>query len=160
VEAHTFEPTELFGVVFREPLRALLIGRQALVVLGAPVLTADYDLWLHFDDVELLNERCAPLHLAPNRAPDDARAHGRNVLENDERVDVLVARAVPTIDGTRVAFDDVWQGRRRLALSPGSGYVELPRIADLILTKQFAVRKRDIADIEYLEALRAREEKA
>jgi hypothetical protein len=82
------------------------------------------------------------------------------VLENDERVDVLVARAVPTIDGTRVAFDDVWQGRRRLALSPGSGYVELPRIADLILTKQFAVRKRDIADIEYLEALRAREEKA
>jgi hypothetical protein len=37
MEAHTFEPAELFGVVFHEPLRALLIGRQALIVLGARV---------------------------------------------------------------------------------------------------------------------------
>ncbi len=29
---------------------------------------------------------------------------GRYVLENDERVDVLVARTVPTVDGVRVAL--------------------------------------------------------
>lgn len=156
MEAHTYEPAELLGAVFGEPLRALLIGRQALVVLGAPVLTADYDLWIHFDDIELLNERCERLDLVPNRPPEQARAAGRYVLENDERLDVLIARAVPTVDGTRVAFDEVWPRRQRVALSPGAGYVELPAIPDLILTKRFGARKRDIADIEYLEMLHSK----
>jgi hypothetical protein len=160
VESHTFEPSEFFGAVFAEPLRVLLIGRQALVVLGAPVLTADYDVWIHIDDIELLNARCAPLHLVPNRSPQLARQSGRYVLENDERVDVLVARSLPTVDGVQVVFDDVWTRRKRMALAAPaveSSYVELPSIADLILTKQFGARKRDVADIEYLEVLHAAE---
>lgn len=157
MKAQGFEPAEFFGAVFGEPLRALLIGRQALVVLGAPVLTADYDLWIHIDDIELLNQRCAPLDLVPNRPPTEARETGRYVLENGEHVDVLIARSVPTIDGVQVAFDDVWPRRQRVALAPGAGYVELPAIPDLILTKRFGARKRDIADLEYLEVLRAKQ---
>jgi hypothetical protein len=30
----------------------LLIGQRALVALGASVMTADYDLWIHQDDIE------------------------------------------------------------------------------------------------------------
>ena len=43
-----------------------------------------------------------PFDLVPNRTPDEARAVGRYVLENDERVDLLVARRVSTVAGIHV----------------------------------------------------------
>ena len=81
--------------------RALLIGRRALVVLGLPVLTADYDFWLNIDDLERFNSAGAPFRLVPTHTPEQARQRGRDALENDEHVDVLVARSVPTSMGRR-----------------------------------------------------------
>jgi hypothetical protein len=54
-------------------------------------------------DIARFNEAVEPMELMPTRTPDEARARGRYVLENDERVDVLVARSVPTTDGLRVS---------------------------------------------------------
>lgn len=51
----------------------LLIGRRALVALGAPVLTADYDPWIHIDDIEKLNGSLRQLDLIPNSSPEEAR---------------------------------------------------------------------------------------
>jgi hypothetical protein len=73
--------------------RALLIGRRALVVLGLPVLTADYDFWIHPDDIAIFNGAAAPF-------------------------DVLIARSLATVDGVRVAFDEVWSRRRAVSLAP------------------------------------------
>ena len=53
------------------------------------------------------------------------------------------------------AFEDVWRRRQSVALPPGVEIV-LPAIDDLILTKLFAARERDKADIAALEALRSR----
>ncbi len=136
-------------------VRCLLIGRQAMVALGLPVLTADYDLWLHVDDIEALNRLVAPLALRPTRPPEEARATGRYVLENGEHVDVLIARAVSTDDGATVRFDDVWERRRAVAYGPGLD-IALPALDDLIATKRFGGRRKDVLDIELLEALRAR----
>lgn len=136
-------------------VRALLIGRRALIALGLPVLTADYDLWLHIDDVEALNASLTPFDLVPSRSPEDARRAGRYVLENGEHVDVLVARAIPTIDGVSVRFSDLWTRRQTVAYSAGVGLV-MPSLDDLILTKRFGARRRDLVDIEYLETLKAR----
>jgi hypothetical protein len=136
-------------------VRALLIGRRALVALGLPVLTADYDVWLHIDDIEELNAKLEPLELLPNRTPAEARQTGRYVLENGEHVDVVVARVVPTVDGVRVAFDDVWPRRQAIPYTARASIV-IPSIDDLISTKRFGGRARDIADIEYLEALKGR----
>ena len=36
--------------------RALLIGRRALITLGLPLMTRDYDFWLHGDDAARLLE--------------------------------------------------------------------------------------------------------
>ncbi len=80
---------------------------------------------------------------------------GRYVLENGEHVDVLVARAIPTVDGVNVAFEDVWSRRQTVPYAPGTGLV-IPSIDDLILTKRFGARRRDLADIECLEALKAK----
>jgi hypothetical protein len=156
VQGSDFDEGESFRAVAASHARALLIGRRALVALGIPVLTADYDFWLHIDDMAALNEAVEPMGLIPSRSPDEARARGRYVLENDERVDVLVARTVPTVDGVRVAFDDVWPRRRTLVLGPGTT-IAIPALDDLILTKRFGGRPKDLEDIRLLEALRTEE---
>jgi hypothetical protein len=149
-----FDETEFFRAIQDSEVRALLIGRRALVALGVPVLTADYDFWIHIEDIARFNEAVEPMELMPTRTPDEARGRGRYVLENDERVDVLVARSVPTTDGVRVAFDDLWERRRLLAVGPDVE-VAVPTLDDLILTKQFASRPKDLEDIRLLEALRS-----
>ena len=156
MKASEFDETEFFRAIQSSGARALLIGRRALVALGIPVLTADYDFWIHIEDIARLNDAVEPMELMPTRTPDEARARGRYVLENDERVDVLVARSVPTTDGVRVAFEDLWERRRLLAVAPD---VELavPTLDDLILTKRFASRPKDLEDIRLLEVLRSEE---
>ncbi len=151
-----FDELAFFRGVEGSGARALLIGRRALVVLGLPVLTADYNYWLHIDDIEAFNNAAAPFGLAPTHPPDEARRRGRYVLENDERVDVLVARSVPTSDGEPVTFADVWDRRRATSLTEGVR-VQLPSITDLIATKRFASRPKDLEDIRLLEILRGEE---
>jgi len=153
-----FDETAFFREIQQKGVRALLIGRRALVALGVPVLTADYDFWIHIDDIVGFNQVVQPLGLVPTRTPEEARARGRYVLENDERVDVLVARSVPTTDGVRVAFEELWSRRRLLNVAPGVE-VAVPSLDDLILTKRFGSRPKDLEDIRLLEALRAEEQK-
>jgi hypothetical protein len=147
-----FDELAFFAAIEASGARALLIGRRALVVLGLPVLTADYDFWIHIDDIERFNDAAAPFELTPSHSAGEARGRGRYVLENDEHVDVLVARSVPTIDGQPVAFADVWSRREPTFLSDGVT-VQVPAIADLILTKRFALRPKDVEDIRLLEIL-------
>ena len=156
MQASEFDEAEFFRAIAASGARALLIGRRALVALGIPVLTADYDFWLHIDDIAAFNAAVEPMGLFPTRTPDQARAKGRYVLENDERVDVLVARTVPTVDGVRVAFDDVWPRRRALEVAAGVA-VAVPALDDLILTKRFGGRPKDLEDTRLLEALRSEE---
>jgi hypothetical protein len=153
VKAEPFDEEEFFGTIARSGARVLLIGRRALVALGAPLLTADYDLWVHGDDIEALNGALGLLDLRPDHQPEAARRRGRYVLEGPEHVDVLVARAATTKDGVTLAFDDAWERRQRLPYSP-SVSLALPSIEDLILTKRWAMRERDLPDIRFLEKLR------
>ena len=153
MQGSEFDEAAFFQAIAASGARALLIGRRALVALGIPVLTADYDFWLHIDDIATFNAAVEPQGLFPTRTPDEARGRGRYVLENDERVDVLVARTVPTVDGVRVAFEDVWSRRRTLEAAAGIT-VAVPALDDLILTKRFGGRPKDLEDIRLLEALR------
>ena len=151
--AAEFDEEELFRAIAESGVRALLIGRRALVALGIPVLTADYDLWIHIDDIAVLNAALEPLALYPNRSPEEARRFGRYVLEGDERIDVLVARQASTKDGVPLRFDDAWA--RRVSL-PYTKAVQLmvPSIGDMILTKRWSLRPKDVDDIAMLEKLK------
>ncbi len=155
MEGSLFDEVGFFAALSAAGVRSLLIGRRALVALGLPVLTADYDLWIHGDDAAALNRAAEPFGLAPTRTPEAARQVGRYNLENDEIVNVLVARSVTTIDGQRVAFDEIWPRRREVVLARGTTVV-LPSLDDLIATKRFAARPKDAEDIRLLEALRSR----
>lgn len=153
VQATAFEEEGMFRAISACGARALLIGRRALVALGLPVLTADYDFWLHRDDIEALNGALQPFDLFPNRSPDEARKFGRYVLENDEHVDVLVAGQATTKDGVALRFDDAWARRKEVTYSDDVRIV-IPCLDDLVLTKRWSMRPRDIDDIELLEKLR------
>jgi hypothetical protein len=107
MEPSAFDELAFFRAIQKSRTRALLIGRRALVLLGFPVLTADYDYWLAIDDIAPFNAACEPFGLMPTRSPDEARRAGRYVLENDEHVDVRVTRSVPTIDGRQVEFESL-----------------------------------------------------
>ncbi|MBI4914660.1 MAG: hypothetical protein HY825_02340 [Acidobacteria bacterium] len=155
MEGGDFDEGEFFRAIAASGVRALLIGRRAMVAYGLPVLTADYDLWIEADDAAALNAALAPLGLRATRTPEEARRTGRYVLENDEHVDVLVARSGMAVDGVRVAFADVWV-RRKLLRYDETTSIAVPCLDDLILTKRWAMRDKDVADIRLLEALRTR----
>ena len=144
-----FDEEELFRVLHESGTRVLLIGRRAMIALGLPVLTADDDLWLHIDDIERLNACARELDLFPNYPADAARARGRYVLENSERVDVLVARRVSTKQDPsgHVTFDDVWSRwsgerprRTRVPLSAS----EWARLAAIPVTEEEAEEIRSL----------------
>lgn len=155
MQASQFDELAFFRAIAASGARALLIGRRALIALGLPVMTRDYDFWIAADDAQLLNDALRPLEMYPTRTPDEARANGRYVIEGDEHVDVLIARAVSTVDGTMVHFDDVWTRRADLPIGEGVR-IAIPSLDDLILTKKFGARPRDADDIRWLEQLKAR----
>lgn len=148
-----FDEVALFRAIQASSARALLIGRRALVLLGLPLLTADYDFWIAIEDIAAFNAIGAAFELLPSHEPEAARRRGRYALENDEHVDVLVARAAPTTEGTSVRFEDVWGRRQAIPLAVGLD-VQIPAIDDLILTKRFASRPKDLEDIRLLTILK------
>ncbi|MBI1875398.1 MAG: hypothetical protein HYZ58_06380 [Acidobacteria bacterium] len=157
MRAGEFDEVTFFRAIQESGARALLIGRRALVLLGLPVLTADYDFWIAMDDIAVFNTAAARCDLRPTDGPEDARRRGRYAVENNEHVDVLVARSVPTVDGVVVTFEDLWTRRRAVALSPGID-IQVPGLDDLILTKRFADRAKDLEDIRLLQILKAESE--
>lgn len=158
MEGTVFDETEFFRSIANSGARALLIGRRALVALGLPMITGDYDYWVHVEDAAKFNAAAKPFELIPSHEPEVARTRGRYVLENDEKVDVILARFVPTVEGVRVEFDELWARRRTVKLASGVT-VSIPDIPDLILTKRFGARPKDLDDIRLLEVLQAEERK-
>jgi hypothetical protein len=151
MESELIDESDLYRTVADSGARALLIGRRAMVVLGAPVGTWDYDFWVHPDDIEVFNAALAPLGLLPNRSPDEARRRGRYILEGDERVDV--SREVSAVGGEVARLEDLLARCHRFEVADGAA-VAVPLVSDLITTKRFALRAKDVEDIRILEALR------
>ncbi len=156
MEASRFEEEEFFAGITASGTRAILIGRRALIALGFPLLTRDYDFWIHADDIAAFNRAVAPFNLFPSHSPEQARSVGRYFLENDEKVDVLVSRIVLTVDGVKVTFEGVWTRRLMIEVTHGVE-MAIPSLDDFILTKRFVARPKDAEDIRLLEALRSRE---
>jgi hypothetical protein len=77
MEGSVFDEVEFFRAIAGSGARALLIGRKALVVLGLPVLSADYDFWIHIEDAGAFNAALAGFGLRPSHSPDEARKRGR-----------------------------------------------------------------------------------
>lgn len=116
------------------------------------MLTSDYDFWIAIDEIAMFNAAVAECGFHPSVDPDQARRRGRYALDNNQHIDVLIARSVPTLEGVKVSFEDLWGRRRTIPVAPGID-VHLPMVDDLILTKRFADRPKDLEDIRLLRIL-------
>jgi len=121
----------------------------ALVVLGLPVMTADYDFWLHIDDIEAFNAcpthlTCCP-HSARTRPASGPLCAGERRTRRRADFPVHANRGGPT-----VTFDEMWARRQAVPLNDTT-MVTLPSVRDLILTKRFAARPKDLEDIRLIE---------
>jgi hypothetical protein len=154
MDADTFDEGEFFRAIATSGARALLIGRRALIALGLPVLTADYDFWLHIDDVEILNTALERLDMIPTRTSVEARLRGRYVIENGEHVDVITAREFRSVEGENLSFELSWS--RRMFVQIHGVTVAVPTVDDLIAMKTLASRPKDLEDIRLLRALHPR----
>ena len=99
MEGGQHDDAEILVALATSGTRLLLIGRRAVIAYGVPVVTADYDVWLHIDDIEILNAAMAKLDYVPNHTAEATRKRGRYVLENSEHIDVLVALCKSTQAG-------------------------------------------------------------
>jgi hypothetical protein len=65
MDAEEFDEDALFAAVWKSGARALLIGRRALIALGIPVNTFDYDYWIHIDDIAKFNDALSAVGETP-----------------------------------------------------------------------------------------------
>ena len=153
MEGSPFEESGFFAALAEQGIRYLLVGRQACIAYGLPVLTADYDIVIDRDQVQSLLEAAEPFGLV---GPDDAGARGFFTLENDEKIDVFCARGYSTSTGQTLRFEEMWSRRKEIPLRAGSAPVSIAQIRDLIAFKLIKPRKKDLEDIRALEEIATR----
>ena len=73
MEPSRFEEGEFFAAITTSATRAILIGRRALIALGFPLLTRDYDFWIHGDEQTSLQANKSQL-TRPVRLPADIKS--------------------------------------------------------------------------------------
>lgn len=147
-------------------IRYLLIGRWAVAQHGAPVVTADYDFWVHPEE----RKRFQSLLKEQFRAelpPEDCRDRPILTLHvGIDKVDLFSMRSLVNEAGEKLVFDEVFQRSLEKRDPHSDLVVRVPCIDDLIALKRFSQDDpmkalRDQEDIRYLEALKsASEERA
>jgi hypothetical protein len=143
---------ELLARAHDAGVRYLLIGRQACLLHGLPVLSFDYDIWVspEPDNLRLLVETARNLGLIPSVPLERMRETGMFRLENERHIDVHKVAFFAAPDGVRRTFDEAWDGRVEMRDEAAGLVLPVPSIEDLIVTKLAGGRKKDIEDVKSL----------
>ncbi|MBI4870196.1 MAG: hypothetical protein HY814_01360 [Candidatus Riflebacteria bacterium] len=155
-----FDLIRFLKALGKRGLRYLLIGRWAVAQHGAPVVTADYDFWIHPRDrsrflallVELFDAELPP---APLR--------DRPILSafvGVDKVDCFSMDSLVSDAGERLVFDEVHARSEEKRDQEYDLVVRIPCIDDLIALKKLhrddpLKELRDQEDIRYLTALKS-----
>lgn len=140
---------------YRAGVRFLVIGRQACMLYGLPVLSFDYDIWVSPapDNLARLVAAARDADLYPSVPLERMRETGFFRLENDAHIDVHKVSFFSAPDGTRAVFEDAWTGRVEMRDDTADLVLPVPRIEDLIVTKLAGRRKKDLEDVKALQVI-------
>ena len=135
----------------RRSIRYLIIGRRAVVLHGAPVLTGDHDIWIHSEDrkktLGLLAEELGfeLSHPVNTKRPIVMGFSGM------KKYDLFFHKSARNMENEMVEFEACYRNAV-LIEDPSEGiFFRIPSIDDLIRMKK--IRKpnvKDEQDIEYL----------
>ena len=151
------DPVDFLRELYVRDIPYLLVGRQALVLLGAPLMTADYDFYLS-PEREDLDELLA-LATDKNLEVSKKTPHKQpffSLLSDTLKLDFFRSRAYSLESGDSFTFEELFARKRVVPVEDFAVYV--PPIKDLIRTKQIRSSPRDLEDIKYLQALLERED--
>ena len=135
----------------RRSIRYLIIGRRALVLYGAPVLTADHDLWIHPGDkqktLSFLSEELG-FELSH---PPETRYPVVTGFSGLKKYDLFFQRSVRNLERETIDFEECYKNSVVKDDPEEDLRFRIPSIDDLIRLKK--IRKpnvKDQQDIEYL----------
>ena len=150
------DPVDFLREIYFRDIAYLLVGRQALVLLGAPLMTADYDFYLS-PEPEHLKEL---LSLAREKRLEVSAKHPErrpffSLLGDTLKLDFFRARTYSMKPGGKFTFEELFARKKVLPVEDFAVY--LPTINDLIKCKQVRDSPKDREDIKYLQVLLERE---
>ena len=135
----------------REKVRYLVIGRRAVILYGAPVLTADSDLWIHPNDkrraLSLVQDKFG-LELSDSPETKKPIVSGFSGMR---KFDFFFQKSVKTFEDQVIDFEDCYKNSILKKDPEEEVSFRIPSIDDLIHLKK--IRKpniKDEQDIEYL----------
>lgn len=135
----------------RVGIRYLIIGRRAVVLHGAPVLTGDYDIWIHTRDRrKALGLLAEGLGFELSHPPDTNRPIVTG-FSGMKKYDLFFHRSVRNIEDELIEFEGCYRNSVLIEDPAKSVSFRIPSIDDLIRMKK--IRKpnvKDEQDIEYL----------
>lgn len=131
-------------------VRYIIIGRQAVVLYGAPVTSFDYDLWLSSEDRDKAFGILEQDGFEASSEKEDKRPLVTFV--NDlVKIDIFFVKAF----GKRIDFDHCFRNSVIVKDKDSDFFIRLATPADLITLKSFRepLREKDREDIAYLRKL-------
>ena len=132
-------------------IRCLIIGRRAVILYGGPVLTADYDLWIHSTDkkrtLECLSE---DLGFELSRPPDTRRPIV-TCFSGMKKYDLFFHKRIKNNENETIEFDECYKNATVIEDDPEAVRFRIPCIDDLIRLKKIRQPNvKDEQDIAYL----------
>jgi hypothetical protein len=135
----------------RHAIRYLIIGRRAVILYGAPVLTADHDLWIHPADkkrtLSLLSEELG-FELS---YPPDTKKPIVSGFSGMKKFDLFFQKSVKNIEDETIDFEECYKDSILKEDVKEKISFRIPSIDDLIRLKKIRkLNAKDQQDIEYL----------
>ncbi len=135
----------------RRGIRYLVIGRRAIILYGGPVLTGDYDLWIHPEDkkrtLTLLSDE---LGFELSDAPD-TRSPIITGFSGMKKYDLFFQRSIRNIEKETIEFETCYKNSTLKEELAKDISFHIPSIDDLIRLKKIRQPNvKDEQDIEYL----------
>jgi hypothetical protein len=135
----------------RRSIRYLITGRRAVILYGAPVLTADHDLWIHPEDREkALNLLSDELGFKLSQPPSTKKTRVTG-FSGAKKYDLFFQRGIRNIENDRVEFEQCLRNSTVKKDPKEDVQFRIPSIDDLIRLKK--IRRpnvKDEQDIQYL----------
>ena len=139
----------------RMGIKYLIIGRRAVVLYGAPVLTADYDLCI--DSME--RTRVLAYFVQKGCSLSDSEDSIKPIIQvyaGPRKIDLVFHKAIRNSEGELIEFKSCYENATIKENQKQAIFFYIPSIDDLIKTKKIRHRNvKDLQDIEYL--LKAKE---
>ncbi len=131
-------------------VRYLIIGRRAVILYGAPVLTADYDLWIDSKKKLHVLTLLKNMDVELTHTPDTKRPIV-TAFSGMKKFDLFFHKGITTFKGVRLDFDKCYCNSELIDDPSQKISFRVPSIDDLIKMKQIREKNvKDEQDIEYL----------